>query len=136
MKKICVHCGSEFDARNMRVTLCPSCVHAMDTCPICGKEKSIWKGTCSRSCAAKLQCMNSNPLNTEKAIEKRKQTCMDKYGSTVALWVLIRRKPYKETGSGLVEIVHLAMWLFKRRLRIHVSCGMVFRSGVAVRRHL
>ena len=86
MKKICVHCGSEFDARNMRVTLCPSCVHAMDTCPICGKEKSIWKGTCSRSCAAKLQCMNSNPLNTEKAIEKRKQTCMDKYGSTVALW--------------------------------------------------
>lgn len=85
--KICVRCGREFAPRNRRVNMCSECVNAVDVCPVCGKEKSVHKTACCRSCATKLQIqIKGNPMNSVEAKEKAANTCLERYGSRSSLW--------------------------------------------------
>lgn len=84
--KLCRLCGAEFRPKDNRVGTCNACVHATDACPVCGKEKSIHKTACCRSCATKLQLSKHNQFNTEEAKAKRRATCLERYGSASSLW--------------------------------------------------
>lgn len=67
MIKVCEICHKEFDTPNKNSRICKECQNKKDACPICGKEKSIFAKTCSKSCGMKLAHLN------KKKQEKRNE---------------------------------------------------------------
>lgn len=80
MIKICEICHKEFDAPNKNSRICKECQNKKDLCPICGKEKSIFAKTCSRSCGLKLSKINKSKsiLRKEAQNECRNTRTLDK----------------------------------------------------------
>lgn len=58
IKKICEICKKEFEAPTKKSRICKECQSKTDACPVCGKPKSIFAKTCSRSCGTKLMFQN------------------------------------------------------------------------------
>ena len=94
MKKICEHCGKEFEAKTSRQRFC--CGPHYDVCVVCGREFEISterlrerdrSRTCSRSCAIKLGHMTykektgfDNPQSNPEVQNKIKKTSLERYG--------------------------------------------------------
>lgn len=80
MIKICEVCHKEFEAPNKNSRICKECQNKKDLCPICGKEKSIFAKTCSRSCGLKLSKINKSKsiLRKEAQNECRNTRILDK----------------------------------------------------------
>ena len=57
MKKICIKCNKEFEAKDGRMRVCQSCKNLKKVCPVCGKEfipERIGYKTCSNKCRYEL----------------------------------------------------------------------------------
>lgn len=80
MIKVCEVCHKEFEAPNKNSRICKECQNKKDLCPICGKEKSIFAKTCSRSCGLKLSKINKSKsiLRKEAQNECRNTRTLDK----------------------------------------------------------
>lgn len=83
---ICKICGEEFTPTNNTSSICLR-EHSFN-CVICGKQFTIpryrlseskLRATCSDECSRKLHSQNNGGSRPE-AIEKRKQTCLARYG--------------------------------------------------------
>ena len=70
MKVICDICKKEFDAPNKKSHICKECQQKKDKCPICGKEKSIFAKTCSKSCGMKLAHLNKKQTTLRKEVQE------------------------------------------------------------------
>lgn len=79
MKVICDICKKEFDAPNKKSHICKECQQKKDKCPICGKEKSIFAKTCSKSCGMKLAHLNKKQMTLRKEVQEdvRKTRSLD-----------------------------------------------------------
>ena len=83
---ICKICGKEFTPKTNTSSICYR--DHIFNCAVCGKEFIIpryrlsepkLRSTCSKECNQKLHSINNGGACPE-AIEKRKQTCLDRYG--------------------------------------------------------
>lgn len=89
MKRVCIICGQEFDAKSSRRSYCYK--EHYHPCPICGKQV-LTKDTYHLNeccCAKHSRELATNtiharyeewPCSTKDAATKRKQTCLDRYG--------------------------------------------------------
>ena len=67
VKVFCAKCGTEFDARDMRVRFCPDCQEARNKkeqkdCVVCGKLITLGK-YCSNECRKKSQAQKIKEHN-------------------------------------------------------------------------
>lgn len=85
-KRVCKICGKEFIPKNNTQSICNR-EHKFN-CVICGKEFVIprkqlteekLRQTCSDACKRKLMSKHNNG-SSQEAIEKRKATCLERYG--------------------------------------------------------
>ena len=74
IKKICDICKKEFEAPTKNSHICKECQSKTDICPVCGKPKSIFSKTCSRSCGTKLMFQNRQKIQKSKKEENLQKT--------------------------------------------------------------
>lgn len=84
MRKICVNCGKEYIAKTHNQLKCYECKRKF--CIICGKEFKGQGQVCSMKCRIEktketnLKKYGGHPNSTEKVQDKRKKTCIERYG--------------------------------------------------------
>lgn len=84
MTKICTNCGKKYIAKSHNQLKCNECKRRF--CVICGKEFIGQGKVCSIECRSKktketnLKRYGGHPNSRKEAQEKRKKTCLERYG--------------------------------------------------------
>lgn len=154
MKKECLYCHREFEAKDKRVKYCSKeCKEKANAgvCVICGKPTKQKHKTCSKECYDKLNYLNHhNPIILKKSSEhirktkeerygdpnynnreKSKQTCLDKYGSTTYISSEEGKQRFKETMLEKYGVEHALQYPeFKQKLE-----NTIKQTGISYRFH-